>query len=371
MAAPSSITLCLMALMGAKSTRAALTVVAAVTFGAQPALTQDATRNADIYRGFLAVYSNNTDLGRAVIPFEQWSKLEFEAAIHALIARRNVREIEIAAVLHLEFALAAIGTSLASTEAHVELGARLMRALQDTEKGQKYNLPRSPDLPRFASTWYAVAASGYLSINDVMRGKPWLGMALAIAPRSAILHTYWGAAQELEAAEFYSGSWASESYRHLVSVDLRRRLLAAADSYRKAIEYDAAYAGAYLRLGRIQLFLGNLTDAQARFERARVLAVEPAHQYLSHLMLGGVLLEKNDLDGARASYERALAIVPRAQSATVAIGYLDVITGRPDLAQQRAQEFMATPVNDEYWWEYKNGGVYHAGLEWLRQRVRQ
>ena len=345
-------------------------VMAAVTFGAQPAFAQDAARNADIYRGFLAVYSNHADLERAVIPFQQWSKPEFEAAIHALILRRNVREIEIAAVLHLEFALAAIGTSLASTEAHLELGAQLMRALQDTEKGKRYNLPRSPDLPRFASTWYAVAGSGYLSVND-LRGKPWLGMALALAPRSAIFNTYWGAVQELEAAEFYSGSWASESYRHVVSVDLRRRLLTAADFYRKAIEYDAAYAGAYLRLGRIQLFLGNLADAEARFERARELAVEPAHQYLSHLMLGGALLEKKDFDGARASYERALAIVPRAQSATVAIGYLDVITGRPDRAQQRAQEFLAAPVNDEHWWEYKNGGLYHAGLEWLRQRVRQ
>jgi hypothetical protein len=55
----------------------------------------------------------------------------------------------------------------------------------------------------------------------------------------------------------------------------------------------------------------------------------------------------------------------------VAIGYLDVLSGRPDRARARAQAFIADPADDIYWWEFKNGGLYREGLAWLGDRVRR
>ena len=343
-------------------------MLAALLLGSRPAVPQTPARTLDTYLGVIAAYRAGGDMERAVGPLQTWSKKEFENAIAALILRRDISVIEAAAILHLEFGLAAIGRSLTSAETHLELGWRLMRVLL---RPDEYHLPQPPDLPVLASTWLAVAATGYLSINDAVRGKPWLRLAIDIAPRSAILHTYWGAGEELEAMAIYPLRSNDEPFAAAArrSTDLRRRLLTAAASYRKAIELDAKYATPHLRLGRILQLTGDLGQAQAELEQARALATEPVDQFQAHLVLGAVLQERKDLAGARASYERALAIAPQSQSGTAALGYLDVLTGRPDLAQKRVAQFVAAPADDPYWWEIRNGGFYRAGLAWLRERA--
>jgi Flp pilus assembly protein TadD len=143
------------------------------------------------------------------------------------------------------------------------------------------------------------------------------------------------------------------------------------ESYEAAIRFDPDYAPAHLRLARMHMFLGDLVLARSEIEQARALARNVEHKYLAALVLGSIVQRQGDLDAARAAYEQAMTLVPNSQSATVALGYLDILAGRPDRARTRAQAFMADPQDDPYWWEAKNGGVYRDGLVWLRERVRR
>jgi tetratricopeptide (TPR) repeat protein len=218
----------------------------------------------------------------------------------------------------------------------------------------------------FCANWFAVAGSAFLSIGDAGRAYRWIGAGLEVAPRSSVLATLAGARQEIEVTAAYR-----TDLHGLNAPQVRRLLLGIIDVYRKAIAYDAAYAGAHLRLGRLQMLLGDLVAARTSIEQAQSLSQQPEYQYLSALTLGAIVQRQGDLLSARASYERALKIVPNAQTATVAIGYLDVLSGRPDRARARAQAFIADPADDIYWWEFKNGGLYREGLAWLRERIRR
>jgi hypothetical protein len=103
---------------------------------------------------------------------------------------------------------------------------------------------------------------------------------------------------------------------------------------------------------------------------ARREAVAPEHQYLSALFLGAVLERRRDLAGARAAYERALAVNPSSQAATVALGYLDVMAGRPDRAQEVARAYVTDPNPVDEWWAYQNGGFDRSAMDWLRRQVQ-
>lgn len=344
----------------------AVVVVAAVLAATGTALSQPA--QADAYSTVVATYRAGGDL-RAVLPaLRSWARKDFETAVDRIIARGDRAEVEAAAVLQLEFTVGAIGVSPASGAMHLDVGARIV---DQVLSGYRRVRPMPPEVVEFASTWYGVAGSAYLSINDGRRAGPLISKALAIAPRSAPLQTLWGAVEELRAAAYNPDFWAEGSFKTRTSLELRRRLLLVADHYQKAINFDPEYAGGHLRLARAALLLGDLARARAEAERAEALASERAHRYLSALTLGAVHERQSDPVAARAAYERALAIVPRSQTATVALSYLDVIAGRPDMAQARAQAFMAAPADDHYWWEFKNGGLYHAGLDRLRKRARR
>jgi Tfp pilus assembly protein PilF len=331
------------------------------------AVSAQAPRPADIYRGVLAEYVVGADLERAVIPLQSWARKEFEEAADDLIRRGDRADIEAAGVLQLEFGLA---TSHApSALQHFAVGARLVDSLRAWIKPTGMSKREAADLvprdmARFASTWHAVAGSVFLAINDAPRARPFLRDALRIEPRSAAAQTLWGAADELDITPPWGG-------RERNPIDVRRRMLAIAEVYRVATEYDPDYGPAHLRLARLQMQLGDLAQARSSIDRAQALATHPQQHYQAALTLGAIVQSQGDLLGARASYERAMKIVPNSQTTTVALGYLDLLAGRPDQAQARAQAFMADPQDDPYWWEMKNGGLYRDGLIWLRIRVRR
>ena len=330
---------------------------------------QAPARVADIYRGVVAVYVAGGELKQAVIPLQSWTRKEFDTAIDAIIARRDIREMEAAAVLQLEFGVAVVHASVVSAEQHFNLGKRLVNTLHSRYLSPR--LPKNMPLPRdfadFYSDWFAVAGSAFLSINHTVRAYQWIAEATKVAPDSAALTTLWGVRAEIAIA----ARDPHVSFPRPSSAQARRELLEIVDVYRKAIGYDATYAPAYLRLGRLLSVVGNLPEARATLERALAVAREPAHRDLAALMLGGVLQQQRDLAGARRSYERALEAVPVSQAVTAALGYLDVIEGRPDRAQARVEAFVAAPADDPHWWGFKYGGIYHEGLDRLRKRVRQ
>jgi Tfp pilus assembly protein PilF len=341
--------------------RAAL-VAAAIVLQASEAANAQEARPIDVYRGVLAVYVSDGDMERAVLPLQQWTPRQYEDAIWALLDRGNQFDSEAAAILHLEFGVAA--TNLSSAAQHFDFGARIIRVLAD--RFRKAGAAPPPSFTAFAATWYTVAGSVFLALNDVYRARPFFREAMKIDRRSPAAQTLLAAADELELVSAFP-DYASMRPRP----DVRRRQLLIVGMYQQAIEFDPKYAPAHLRLARIHMSLGDLTLARSAIEEAIALAKEPAHKYLAALQLGAIVQRQGDLTAARAAYERALAVVPISQTATVALGHLDILEGRPDRAQARARAFLAKPEEDTYWFEFKNGGFYREGLVALRQRVRK
>jgi tetratricopeptide (TPR) repeat protein len=333
-----------------------------VAAAAPAAATQD-----DAYRAALEVFRKGGDMQFVVRHLAEWRRDDFEKAIDRFLVGASREEIEAAAVLQLEFGLVAVTQSTSSAQFHFETGIRIIRRLTAPYRSQS-QFPS--DLAAFVRTWLGVAASGFLKINDTKLARPWMERAMSL-PKSAATTTLAGILEEM-AAETLNPLHAPEGgVRNRTSAERHRRLQLAAEFYEKAIALDATHAPAQVRLALVLRRLNELSRGRTVAERALVLAEQPADRYLGALALGAILEGQGDLAGARAAYQRALAAVPGAQTATVAISFIDMMSGRPQDAQARAKAFVKEPADDVYWWEYRNGGVDRAGLEQLRARVRR
>ena len=92
--------------------------------------------------------------------------------------------------------------------------------------------------------------------------------------------------------------------------------------YRRALESDRGHAEAMIRLGGLLGRLGRHVDAVAELRRAVPLTTEPLLQYYAQMFLGRELDHLGDIAGARAAYERAMALAPQAQSPRVGLSHI-------------------------------------------------
>ena len=69
----------------------------------------------------------------------------------------------------------------------------------------------------------------------------------------------------------------------------------------------------------VHLTLTDFAAALRSFERAQSIATEPAMQYVAHLNAGRALEALQRPEEAMRAYERALTVVPDAESATLAL----------------------------------------------------
>ncbi|HET9372434.1 MAG TPA: tetratricopeptide repeat protein [Vicinamibacterales bacterium] len=340
--------------MFAGCSRPLLAMATMVVLAGPPLPAQD-----DPYRSALETYRKGGDMELTVRALQGWRRDDFEKAIERFLLRANRDEIEAAAVLQLEFGLASVAQSASSAQFHLEAGMRIIRRLTAPYRSQS-QFP--PDLSGFIRTWLGVAASAFLTINDTKLARPWIDRAMSL-PKSAPTTTLAGIVEEMAAN-------AIDPTTNVRSrMDWRRRLAQAAEIYEQAIALDASYARAHVRLAHVLLRLDELPRSRSNADRALALAQEPVDRYLGALALGAGLERQGDLAGARDAYERALAAAPGAQTATVALGFVDMMAGRPQDAQARVTAFVSAPKDDLYWWEFRNGGVDHAGVAWLRARV--
>ena len=334
--------------------RPLLALVTAILLSGLPLSAQN-----DPYITAVELYRKGGDMELTLRALQGWRRHDFENAIDRFLPGAGREAIEAAAVLQLEFALASVAQSASSAQFHLETGMRILRRLTAPYRSQS-EFP--PDLSGFIRTWLGVAGSAFLTINDTRLARPWIDRAMSL-PKSAPTTTLAGIVEEMAAN-------AIDPTAHIRSrMDWRRRLAQAAEIYEQAIAIDAGYARAHVRLAHVLLRLDEVPRSRTTADRALTLAQEPVDRYLGALALGASLERQGDLAGARTAYERALAAAPGAQTATVAIGFVDMMAGRPQDAQVRVKAFVASPQDDLYWWEFRNGGVDHAGMAWLRARV--
>lgn len=89
---------------------------------------------------------------------------------------------------------------------------------------------------------------------------------------------------------------------------------------------------AWIRIGLVHLSTGDYASAFRAFESAQPIATEPSIKYLAYFNAGRALEGLQRIDEAIRAYQRALEIIPDAESATVALTSLQFMRDDRDAA---------------------------------------
>jgi tetratricopeptide (TPR) repeat protein len=338
----------------------AILAIAPLTVIAQPADV------VEIHRQAVDFYVRTGDITHAVTPLQRWKSDDFDRAIAGLVASRDIARMKAAAVFHLDIGVALIGLNELSAKQHIDLGDHLLNKVRDSYQ----KTPEIKEFDALRAVYLGVAGSAFVAVRDVTLGMPYVREAHDLAPQSAHVVTVLGIAYEVDASGFNPEDWQTLSQRERSLREKVIRLGQAERAYREAMRLDGEYAIASIRLGRVLQLNGKLQEAREALERGAAQARGPFQEYIAALFLGGLLQELKDTAAARRSYERALAIVPASHPAIVGLAHLEVMSGRPDRAQELAQQLMNVSATDS-WWAYKEGALDLPGLNWLRERIRQ
>jgi tetratricopeptide (TPR) repeat protein len=356
--------------MLAKSTRgASAALLFAVIVTVTAAGESQTPEPYQVYQSALAAYAKSRDISIAVLPLQQWTGTEFEAAVKATMASGKSGEIETAAIFELEIGVALVGMSSGVAAGHIRYGSDLLdrwTALQPALKPVAVE-----DQKKFRSIWFGVAGSAFAAIKELGYARPLLNKAAGAMPRSARAKTLLGTLKEFEASQYNPDDAPTLPERERAHRERLALLHQAEQEYKEALRYDENFALAHIRLGHVCHLAGKLGEARATLERGLRIANEPLTKYLGALFMGALQQEEKDIAGARRSFEQAVAIVPNSQPAVVALAHIEVMAGRPDRAHALARGLAEAQATGEPWWAFHNGGLDVGGLRWLRERALQ
>ena len=120
--------------------------------------------------------------------------------------------------------------------------------------------------------------------------------------------------------------------------------LEAVTAFESLLGIPAVAAEAHLRTGMIHMTVGDHAAAMRGFEAAQPIAQTPQLKYLSHFLAGRSLEVLQRQDEAIRHYQRALEILPNAESATVALASLQFLRGEAEPAIARINSTFAIPA---------------------------
>ena len=142
---------------------------------------------------------------------------------------------------------------------------------------------------------------------------------------------------------------------------------------RRALTLDPGLIEARLRLGRVLAGQARHADALTELQQVVIASRDERLSYYAHLFMGNSALALDRLQAARASYEAAVALYPRAQAARIGLGAALRAAGDRSAALTAILPTLSEPVdsrdaNDDPWWNYYDGDA--ANLTALMDRLR-
>lgn len=138
--------------------------------------------------------------------------------------------------------------------------------------------------------------------------------------------------------------------------DGRTELGQAATFLRKALELDPSFAEAHLHYGHVLGGLGRYQEAERELKQAEAALKDPTLRYFATLFLGYVEGGLGARDAATASFERAAAAFPRAQSPLLGLSQVARQADDGPAATATLERLFALPrrrsAEDDPWWDY-------------------
>jgi hypothetical protein len=274
-------------------------------------------------------------------------------------AAAGTRFAEAAALLHTEVAAARATADWDRSAAHLAAAGALAQSLPSQEE-------------TFVQRQYTLAASILLSRGDADAARQWVDRGLTLDEFSAPLRTAAGAIEELLAHLADPECTGRDCTAGTANGSNAVHLHAAERHYRTALQRDAMFAEAHLRLGRVLSILGNEQEADAELAAA-VSSPSPRVRYLAHLFRADLATRRPDEGAARREYEAARMDMPGAQTPYFALSHLDEAAGNAGRARETLAQFTRreSSASADPWWGYQNGALDDDTLQWLIAYVRQ
>jgi tetratricopeptide (TPR) repeat protein len=126
----------------------------------------------------------------------------------------------------------------------------------------------------------------------------------------------------------------------------------AEQAYRALQGHTRTGGEATMRLGAMQMRQRKPEEALKSFEKAQLITRDPYVIFLTHYFSAKIYEQQPNLKLAESEYRRAVAAVPHAQSATLALAALLAADGRRAEANRLVAEMLAAPLPLDPWRRY-------------------
>jgi tetratricopeptide (TPR) repeat protein len=135
----------------------------------------------------------------------------------------------------------------------------------------------------------------------------------------------------------------------------RERMFRVIEALEDLSNAESIRAEALVRLGYLHLRLKRVEIAIEQFEDVVEMTEDPFVLYLAHFLEGHALEQAGDRANAIESYRRALEVVPRAQSASLALAALLFLNDERREAADLVAAALETPLAADPWRAYQSG----------------
>jgi tetratricopeptide (TPR) repeat protein len=303
-------------------------------------------------------------------------------------ARKAVnRLVKRAALLHTDIALLVPAATDTVAESHVPvlraLAPRSTAVVADgrqvgfTYYGAHWDVARllldevRPDPAGDAAVrqWYRVVAASFASEHRLAESDAHLVRARELFPADPEIAAASGRLHEAYAAprvQNFLETGASGGDLTPVVGSSRSNVRQAETFFSKAVRLDGGFVEARLHLGRVLSLEGRHEAAAAELRRAALSAADPLTKYYVWLFLGVEEQSLGRTAAARESFDKAVALYPRAQSPYLALSQLARRHGDQAGALRAIHHVLELSADDrereDPWWTYLAGSAEEAEL---------
>ncbi len=245
--------------------------------------------------------------------------------------------------------------ALTDTVSHWNMGRRLLDRVRPVESKTLKTVP-DPGADETVRQWYVVGCAYMLRTRFIELNH--FSRALELFPGDPDVLFLAASAHESNAGVRTQSVMRALKAPRDVTFDVQdagTELRLAEQLYKRALERNPAFIEARIRLGRVLALRGRHEEAIEQLKQGQS-ATEPVLQFYAHLFLGGEFEAVGNGPEARRSYERAVAIQPRAQSPLLGLSRVADQAGDRAAARQMIARVLELPADDveraDPWWIY-------------------
>jgi tetratricopeptide (TPR) repeat protein len=238
------------------------------------------------------------------------------------------------------------------------------RLLELVTPDPRADLRETPERDQMVRLWYRATMSALLDLMEL--DVTHTAAALQLLPAESTVLFLAGAHHESLASPRYQSAVVTRTLGGVpVIASEQEELKRAEELFRRAVKADPEYVEAHLRLGQVLGRLGRHDEALTELRTASQ-AGDPVISYYAHLLIGREEDARGNIPNARAAYERAAALVARAQAPRLALGEIEMRSGNRPAAQRWIDEALGTsgsvPSADPWTFYSQSAGRTAAAL---------